>query len=137
MTNIFAQAPVYISIQEVLDSTSNTDIKNLWNDEVQSLIVRSENNINNYLWYAIPMAEITDEEVIKDFKFATFYMVESLYKDSIGSNEPQVKSEWSWDRKIEFFESADASKFMSKYGMPDNVLTILSKYKQVFYSQQI
>ena len=41
MTNIFIQTPVYISIEEVKDSTSNNDIKTLSNEQIQTLIVKA------------------------------------------------------------------------------------------------
>lgn len=137
MTNIFLETPVYITVAEVKDSTTIGGLATLWNNDVQVLIVKSENTINNYLWYSIPMADITDEEVIKDFKIATFYMVEELYTESITGETDNIKSETSGDRKIEYFSSGDSAKFMNKYWMPDSVITILAKYKQIFYKQVI
>ena len=49
MTNIFAQDPVYITIQELKDSTSKSEIGALNDEEIKELIYKAELIIDDYI----------------------------------------------------------------------------------------
>jgi len=49
MTNLFLREPTYITVTEIKDSTSNSDLQNLSDDEIKILISKAEDTIDNYI----------------------------------------------------------------------------------------
>lgn len=109
MANIFAKDPVYISLQDVKDSTSKPSLAALVDsdpDDVKELIYKAQlaidAYINPYPKYSaygdtrlFPISVDNESVMPDDIKIATLYMVEQLYVngDTITGETRTVKSE--------------------------------------------
>jgi len=91
MANIFQQVPVYITADDVRDSTSNTALQALTNPEIEVLITKAQGEVDGYICRTFrPPFEDTQDylfPVLKDdvsylpmeITQATFYIVEQLF----------------------------------------------------------
>ncbi len=148
MTNIFlpdAEEIVYITVQDVKDSTSKAEIAALTDAEIQELIYKAEVDIDEYIWpFAAPYVDwqpfvfpIEDSEWIvpNDINIACLYTLEYIYVlwDTITSwwtSWWAVIEESIWDHKVKYSEWVTASS--SGLKIPKEAKSLLSKYRQTF-----
>lgn len=98
--------PVYVTEQDVFDTTERDDLQNETSDIINKLIVKAQYVIDGYLnSYGEPFEEtqqfifpIKDEDgnesIPQGIKIATVYIIENLY-DSLGKedNNGKISSE--------------------------------------------
>lgn len=117
MASVFNQALQLITLQEIKDSTDK--VNDLSDDEIVKLWVEAEMIILSYIWYT-PQTDYT-------LKIAIVYYIEASIN---GDLWPRVKSEssdgrsWTYEKWLNWYW----------YSLPDNVLTLISWYKNNFYT---
>jgi hypothetical protein len=91
MASIFLKDPIYITVQQVRDSTSKPDIVTLTNDQIKVLIYKAQREVDAYINSTFrPQFEESQEflfPVLKDelsylpdiLTEATLYVVEQVY----------------------------------------------------------
>lgn len=148
MTSIFLKDPIYITIQEVKDSTTKTSLQNETDDNIKILINKAQQNIDKYIkMYWIP--EVSTQETIfpiqkdwipEDVKIATFYTVEQIYENgdtiSWAKQTWAIKSEKTWDRSITY-EVWTAWNTYKLLWLPLEAINLLKKYKLTFIPTKI
>ena len=153
MTNLFLREPTYITVTEIKDSTSNSDLQNLSDDEIKILISKAEDTIDNYIWsYWVPFEE--DQTLIfpidlewialmpQDVKIATFYTVEQLFAnwDMIESAKTKgwdIIEEKVWDRTVKYSEWWLNDNAAVQLWLPLQAIYLLKNYKQIFYRNKL
>lgn len=153
MANIFQWESVYITSQDVKDSTSKTALAALTDLEIETLIYKAQIAIDNYIVsYGTPYD--TDQDFIfpvigtdsnsllpSDITMSALLSVEQIYENGdliTGSTTVTgtwaVKSEKVWDRSVTYdlwTTTTDVSDNESLW-LPDQAINLLKKYKQVF-----
>ena len=152
MANIFLKDPVYITIQEIKDSTTKTNLQNETDDNIKILINKAQQRIDKYIKkYWIP--EVSTQETIfptqkdwipEDIKIATFYTVEQIYENwdtihwAIQTWSGVVKSEKTWDRSITYDVWTTTTWYTYKLlWLPLEAINLLKKYKWTFIPTKI
>jgi hypothetical protein len=91
MANIFQQTPVYITADDVRDTTSNLDLKALTNAEIEVLITQAQREVDAYVSRTFRPPFVDTQELIfpvskddvsylpAEITEATFYIVEQLF----------------------------------------------------------
>ena len=150
MASIFLKDPVYITVEEVKSSSSNSNLLELSNDDVSVLIYKAELEIDNYLQcisfpkfeedqdFLFPYLSPVDLSSVlpADITIACLYVVEQLVVNwdtiVLQSNSWTVKKEITGDYQVEYDNSItnDLSVNISK-----EVRIILDKYKTLFFVQ--
>ena len=146
MASIFLKTPVYITVQEVKDSTSKTGIASLTNDQITVLIYKAQRQIDAYLvqtfWDSLDSEQEFIFPVSKDdlsylpawIKEACLYVVEQLYEawDTVSkSSTLDIKRETMWPRTIEYKD-----KWYNDYlYIPDIAKSLLDEFKNNFIKQ--
>ena len=149
MANIFETSPVYISIENLRDSTTNEDLKDInqvTDENVSILIWKAQDIIDNLIWdYWIPNIEnqetifpIQNEDWTENTQIpvsiqkATLLLVENLYIWGILNWSAyevwfsgKVKSETSRGHTVSYFNSSSSAKnpFIN-----DEIMIYLSPY---------
>ena len=146
MSNIFSQDPVYITVTEVRDSTSDSDIQSLNDEKIKILIYRAEKEIDNYIWHTIykpfstsqtflfPVNNPEDDTSLlpADIKEACLYTVEHIFTNSnLSSTGWNIKRETTWPHTIEYVTQNETDN------IPDIAQNLLSDRKNPFMSQVI
>ncbi|HPO05594.1 MAG TPA: hypothetical protein PLQ36_00625 [Candidatus Gracilibacteria bacterium] len=140
--NIFVKDPVYISLQDLKDSTSKEGIKGLTDDELKVFITKAQIAIDNYIVSygekyvstqdnIFPIKdELVDSLVPSDITYATLLVVEQLYEngDTVAPTSQAIKSESAGDRSITYQDGTYIVK-----EIPDQAMTLLNNYKQNFF----
>lgn len=144
MASIFVQDPVYISVQDVKDSTSKTWLAALTDNQIKSLIYKAQLAIDSYIgdsprypvyadWqtWLFPIAVDDVSTIPQDIKIATLYTVEQLYVngDTI-TVEQAIKAETTWPHSVAYAE------FGYKY-IPNEALAILNRYRTISFGNVI
>lgn len=150
MASIFNQVPVYISVQEVIDSTSIADLSSF--SDITTLINKAQINIDAYIrqtrwvWEAtqqtiFPIQFINEYwdkvlEVPYDIKVATLYTVEYLFENwqDMTNSQYSIQSEREWQVAVSFWPERESTKWL---GIPSIALSLLNKRKNVFYYQSV
>lgn len=138
--NIFVQTPVYISVQDVKDSTSKSAIKLLTDDEIKVLIYKAQLTIDNYIiGYGTPYDETQTfifpvdvdgvSTIPDDIVYSTLLVVEQIYEngDTVNESVKEVKSESAGDRSVTY----DLSFGLKT--IPSEAVPMLDNYKQTFF----
>lgn len=134
MANIFQTSPVYISLENLRDSTTNEDLKldtQVSNENVSILISKAQDIIDNVIWdYWVPNIENqetifpiqnedwTENEIIPiAIQKATLLLVENLYVWGVLDWNAyelwfsgKVKSETSRGHTVSYFETWKTAK---------------------------
>ena len=137
MANLLAQDPVYISLADYRDTTTNTYLKDsATDDELKSIIYKSQLIIDDYIrFYWNPFVDWQEfifpidvdgvETYPLDISIATVLIGEAVY--TIQSDTRNVKKEDMGPQTIEYFEKETYSSFIS-----EKARTILNRYKPSF-----
>jgi len=150
MTNIFQQTPVYITADDVRDSTSNTDLQALTNAEIEVLITKAQREVDTYICKTFrPPFEDTQSLIFpvskEDVSYlpteiteATLYIVEQLFAlgDTVWWSLPYetITSEKIWPRSYNYWDDDKARVW---FMIPDIALKLLAKYKNRFTGQSL
>jgi len=149
MANIFQQTPVYITAQDVIDSTSKPALAALTVAEIDVLITKAQREVDSYICrtFRPPVEEDQDflfpvikDEVSylpKEITEATLYVVEQVFAsgDTVGMTPWYiVKSEKSWPDSVSFDRATNA-EFGSL--VPDIARKLLEKFKNRFAGQRL
>lgn len=139
MANIFDNNILYITEQEVRETTSKIDLQNKTDEEIKILISKSEKNINNYLKYFFDYSKQT-EEFKTDLKIACFYCVEKLFENgdlivSSSNSGWAIIEETTWDRRVRYSEWFINNNTLDIIWIPLQAENILKKYRKVFFKQ--
>lgn len=156
MANIFWWTAVYISVQEVKDTTNKAWIIALTDWEIQELIYKAQYRIDNYIGsYWTPYNEEQEfifpvknadwnSEIPKDVKIATFYVVEQIYENGDTIQWSTITWTWAitservWDRSISYdVWTATNTNWLVSQWIPNEALSILKKYKEVFFKTKL
>lgn len=155
MANIFLREPVYITVDEVKDTTSKAGLIALTDDEIKVLISKSEDLIDWYIkCYGVPFDENqtlifpVDEDWVavipNEIKVATFYTVEQFYEngDTVSSAtvtwSGEVKSEKSGDRSVTYEVWVVSVWWLwEQLWLPLEAQNILKPFKKVFYRTKL
>jgi len=149
MTNILDIEPVYITVQDVRDSTTNTTLAWLTDTEIKGLIYQAQIMIDTYLGQVF-YESLEEQEFIyplysedanwdaiwyipKEIPLATLYTVDYLCSNGIDKSNSQydIQSETSWPRSVTFWDVVTDSKGLS---LPSSAMAILSTLKNRFYN---
>lgn len=148
MASIFAQDPIYITIQEVKDSTKKTAITLLSDTDIKILIYKAQKSIDNYIvgywkpfvsWqsFIFPIDIDWVSTIPADIKEACLYCVEQIYEngDTVKNfwNSLNVLKEKTGDHEI-IYESSKEESEVVKSWIPEVAETILENYKQSFFN---
>ena len=143
MASIFDKTIKYITVEEVQDSTSKSWLAWLSDEEIEILISKSNDILDNYIWYEIDLTDESDK-VIYDFKVSSLFIIEQLYENgdmirwavSVGSWA--IKSETSWDRQVQYDVWTTVSENNNTLiGIPLEAYNILKNYRKIFFNQVI
>ena len=142
MANLFETTPIYVSISDLRDTTTNSDLKSSWTVEdwdVSILISKAQDIIDNAIWdYWVPNIENqetifpiknedwTENTVIPiDIQKATVLLVENLYIWGVLDGgaywvwtQGSIKSETSRGHTISYFawatNAAESNEFLNE-----------------------
>lgn len=155
MANIFLREPVYITVDQIKDTTSKAWLIALTDDEIKVLISRSEDLIDNYIvsyWVPFdesqtlifPVNENWVSTLPSDITTATFYTVEQLFENwdtitgSTSSWSWAISSEKTWDRTVSYdVGTSTTNNVLKSLWLPPEVISILNNYKKQFYRVKI
>lgn len=144
MTNLFIQEPIYISLEDLTDSTVKDEIKTLSDNDKKKLIYESQKIIDAYIvsyWekfeesqeFLFPIMDWDNPLIPNDIKISTVYVCEKIYEvwDNISneSNIWNVRKEVAWDYSIEYFTK---TYWNVNEIIPDKAKYLLDKYKSSF-----
>ena len=141
MANLFDDI-VYVSIQDVKDTSNLEEIQNKSNKELTRYITEAQYIIDNYIWrYETKLDEnqtfifpIEDSGWIipTEISLATIYIVEDLVLTWEPVNiDWKIVKESTWDHSVEYNISN------TNTNIPDKAKTILNKYREIFFKQVI
>ena len=149
MANIFLNEPVYITVQQVKDSTSKPAIVSLTDDEIKVLIYKAQREVDSYLWATFRPPFDSNQEfifpVLKDslsylpiwITEATLYVVEQVFisGDTISASVwgGEVIEEKTWPHTIKYWEWTVVSGLL----IPDIAKKLLDEYRNSFTWQYL
>lgn len=149
MANIFLQEPIYITVQQVKDSTSKPAILLLSDDDIKILIYKAQREVDSYIWYTFRPSFDSSQEflfpVLKDkvswlhtlLTEATLYVVEQVFEswDTISSSFGwgDVLEEKTGPHTIKYSEGSTISWLI----IPDIAKKLLDQFKNIFTWQVI
>lgn len=121
MSSIFDLTPIYITIEEIKSTTSNTQLQSENDSVIKSLIYRAQRHIDDFLvkyWskfddtqeFIFPIDNDWVSYIPKDIKESAFYIVEYLYIESKKDTSmywDNIKSISEWDTSITFDTDKD------------------------------
>ena len=130
---------IYVTSQEVIDTTNRDDLANESTDTIDSLITKAQYVIDDYInQYGEPYDEkqdfifpIKDDDgnslVPKAVKIATVYTVENLY-DNLGEkdHDGKISSESLGYYDVSYEDGVNKSKIIT-----DRIKTQLSQYHSI------
>ena len=143
MASIFDKTLKYITVEEVQDSTSKAWIIALADADLEILISKANDVLDNFLGYAIDLTDESDS-VIYDFKVASLFIVEQLYEN--GDMITWAVSVWSWaiksessgDRQIQYDVGTTVStNSYTLLWIPNESYNILKNYRKIFFNTVI
>lgn len=157
MASIFLKTPVYITVQEVKDSTTKTWLIALSDDNIKILITKAQEMVDNYIisyWtkfdesqtLIFPIDVDWVSTIPEDIKIATFYTVEQIFEnwDTIKGSVTTtwtwaISSEKTWDRTITYDVGTSTTEISNTAALwlPNEALIILKKYRQTFIKNVI
>jgi len=154
MANLFTWTAVYVSIQDVKDSTNKAWIIALTDVEIQELIYKAQYRIDNYIWnywtpyvdwqeFIFPVMKDDVSYIPTDIKQATIFVIEQIFEngDTIQVVNPwwQIISQKLWDRSISFdvWTISININWNALLWISKEAEMILKKYKKVFYKIKI
>jgi len=154
MANLFTWTAVYVSIQDVKDSTNKAWIIALTDVEIQELIYKAQYRIDNYIWsywtpyvdwqeFIFPVMKDDVSYIPTDIKQATIFVIEQIFEngDTIQVVNPwwQIISQKLWDRSISFdvWTISININWNALLWFSKEAEMILKKYKKVFYKIKI
>ena len=148
MASIFLKDPVYITVQEVIDSTSKPALAALTSDEIKILITKAQREVNAYICrtfrpsvdvdqdYLFPVLKEEVSYLPEELTEATLYVVEQVFVsgDTVNTTNPWItlKMEKLWPRSYEY-ERETAIWVL----IPDIAKKLLEKFKNRFLGQKI
>lgn len=145
MANILTDV-VYITAQDVIDSTSIPWLQTLATSEIEKLIVKAQYAIDDYIVcygekfdstqsFLFPIKDEDGNSFLpSDITVATLYVVEFMYSNPDVTNNTlssRVKKEKVLTHDVEY---NDEKKGSALY-IPDSAKSILDRYKSMFYRQ--
>lgn len=117
MANLLAQDPVYISLADYRDTTTNTYLKDTaTDDELKSIIYKSQRAIDDYIvvfwcpcveWQDFIFPTLQDDDtciVPTDIAIATVFIWDSIYTNQDNEWVWKIKIDKSWPETVEYFE---------------------------------
>lgn len=121
MSSIFDLTPIYITIEEIKSTTSNTQLQSESDSVIKSLIYRAQRYIDDFLvkyWskfddtqeFIFPIDNDWVSYIPKNIKESAFYIVEYLYIESKKDTSmywDNIKSISEWDTSITFDTDKD------------------------------
>lgn len=149
MASLYLQDPIYVTGQELKDTTTVADIKALSIDDSKILIYQSQLMIDRYLGktrdlkynssqdFLFPIKNKDwDPEIPTEVKIATVLVCEFIFANWIdtGKINQDIRSEKTWPRSVTLF---DIDKSLVWLSIPKFAMQLLSKYKNVFYRQYL
>lgn len=157
MASIFLKTPVYITAEEVKDTTTKTGLLALSDDSIKILITKAQEMVDNYIisyWkkfdegqsYIFPVDINWISTLPEDIKIATFYCVEQIFEngDTIKWSVTTtwtwaISSERTWDRTISYdvWTSTTEISNTAALWLPNEAIQILKKYRKTFYVTKI
>ena len=144
MASIFLQDPIYITVQQVIDSTSKPSIAILPADDIEQLIYKAQREIDAYLVatfrpkfdesqeFLFPVNNDSVSYIPSILTEATLYVVEQLYllwdviTTSVGLWD--VLEEKTWPHTIKY----DKSWLPTWLYIPDIAIKLLDNLKNIF-----
>jgi len=143
MASIFLQDPIYITVQQVKDSTSKSWLASESDDNISILIYKAEKQIDNYLQCAIYKKFVSTQELFfpvldpeddssllpSDITEACLYVVEQLYInwDTISAwNGWAIKKEVMWPHTVEYVTESEIDS------IPNDAQLLLDNWKNIF-----
>ena len=149
MASIFLNDPVYITVQQVKDSTSKPALASLTDDEIKVLIYKAQREVDSYLWHTFRSPFVDNQEfvfpVLKDevsylplwITEATLYVVEQVFIswDTINASLGgwTVLEEKTWPHTIKYAEWSVISWLL----VPDLAKKLLDEYRNSFTWQYL
>jgi len=147
MTNITLQTPVYVTIDDVRDTSKKTSLIAESDDTISELIYRSQIVIDRYIGaYGTPFVSTQDwifpvdvdwvSTIPDELKLATIWVVEKLYVN--GDTITGWTAGWAvveerlWESKIKYSEGT----VTTSEEIPDIAKKILRKYRRTFYTSK-
>ena len=128
---IFNTWTLFITTEELRDTTQISSLKNLDNPQLEALIYKAQASIISFV-----DIEYNDDTAF-DLKKATFYTVEFQYhpwkKTSIINW--QVTSNKAWDRQVTYAQNSEKRAEIESFWIPMQAYDILKKYTQKVYKQ--
>lgn len=156
MANIFDQEPIYITRDELKDSTTILAIAALDDEELNSLIYNAQIAVDAYIvCYGTPFVDtqtfifpVMDSDgnslLPVEITQATFYVCEQIYVNGLtptasGWNSWIIKSERSGDRDITYSEteSNNSGGVSSTDEIPRQAIMLLQNYAKRFFRTKI
>lgn len=148
MASLYLQSPTYITVDELKDTTNNVDIKGLSTDDANILIYQSQLMIDSYLkktWelkyessqdFLFPIKLDWLSLIPNNVKIATVLVCEFIFTNwlDIGRINQDIQSERTWPRSVTLF---DIDRSLVWLSIPKFAMQLLSKYKNVFYRQEL
>ena len=152
--NLFSWTAVYVTIQDVKDSTWKAWIIALTDAEIQELIYKAQYRIDNYIWsYWVPFVDgqefifpvLMDDGtsyIPTDIKQASIFVINQIFEngDTITSSQTswwEIVQEVVGDRRIVYSEWTTSNNKLSILWIPAEAEAILRKYRQVFFKSKI
>lgn len=149
MANLFLKNPVYITIDEIKETSTKAWLIALTDDELKVLITKAQQLVDNYIisygekydedqTYIFPIKDSDENSFLpNDITVATFYTVEALYEnwDMIKPATTtwwEIKSEKVWDRQVVYIEGTTSNNTLRTLWIPNEAESILKKYRNIF-----
>lgn len=136
MTNLLVKDPVYITLQDFRDTTTNTDLQTIIDDDLKSIIYKAQLVIDDYIqhywkpfvdWqeFIFPIDVDWVETYPVDISIATVLIGESIYTSTWDNRN--IKVDRMWPQTIEYFDKQKYSSYIN-----EKAKLILDKYKSSF-----
>ena len=156
--NLFSWTAVYVTIQDVKDSTWKAWIIALTDAEIQELIYKAQYRIDNYIGsYWVPFVDgqefifpvLMDDGtsyIPTDIKQASIFVINQIFEngDTIQGNTTitwsgAISSEKTGDRSITYdvWTTSINTSWIASLWIPKEAEMILRKYKQNFYKVKL
>ena len=153
MANLFLQNPVYITIDEIKETSTKAWLIALSDNELKVLITKAQKLVDNYIisygekydedqTYIFPIKDSDDNSFLpNDITVATFYTVEQIWESGdLISGAVSTTSGWAitqekvWDRSVSYSSDTTTTtnnnlKFL---WIPPEAESILKKYRNLF-----
>ena len=149
MASIFLQDPIYITVQQVIDSTSKAWLASLPSDDIKQLIYMAQREIDMYIVNTFrPKFDSSQEflfPVLNDelsylpniLTEATLYVVEQLFVswDTVTWNVGtwNILEEKTWPHTVKF----DKSQIPAGFLIPNVAIKLLDSLKNIFIWQAL